>query len=224
MNQQDNKRKYNPDNIPPKGDDKKKPRFNIYWVYGIIFLTIIAWNFFRTVSSAGIETDQQKFYAMVLEGDVEAIKTVRNKKIVRVFVKPDSLKAKAAFYKQLLNLKPEEKNYEAAVAVKPDQPQLYFSIVDDKTFATQMAEFYKNNPTVKQIADKPGEEGEIISQIITSLLPILLIVLLFVMMMRKVGGPGGGGAGGGIFSIGKSKATLFEISILAMLPALMKPR
>jgi len=30
------------------------------------------------------------------------------------------------------------------------------------------------------------------------------------MMMRKVGGPGGGGGAGGIFSIGKSKATLFE--------------
>ena len=29
-------------------------------------------------------------------------------------------------------------------------------------------------------------------------------------MMRKVGGPGGGGGPGGIFSIGKSKATLFE--------------
>ena len=28
--------------------------------------------------------------------------------------------------------------------------------------------------------------------------------------MRKVGGPGGGGGAGGIFSIGKSKATLFE--------------
>ena len=67
MNQQDNKRKFNPDNIPPKGDDsnKKKPRFNIYWIYGIIFLTIIGWNFFRTVSSAGIETDQQQFYKMV---------------------------------------------------------------------------------------------------------------------------------------------------------------
>ena len=41
MNQQDSKKKFNPDNIPQKGDDKKKPRFNIYWVYGIIFLTII---------------------------------------------------------------------------------------------------------------------------------------------------------------------------------------
>ncbi|MBL7702305.1 MAG: ATP-dependent zinc metalloprotease FtsH [Ferruginibacter sp.] len=210
MNQQDSKRKFNPDNIPPKGDDKKKPKFNIYWVYGIIFLTIIAWNFFRTVSSAGIETDQQKFYSMVLQGDVVKMKTIRNKKIVRVFVSPDSLKNKAAFYKKALNVKADDKNYEAAVAVKPDQPQLFFSIVDDKTFATQMAEFYKNNPTVQQIPDQPDEEGEIFGQIITSLLPILLIVLLFVMMMRKVGGPGGGGAGGGIFSIGKSKATLFE--------------
>lgn len=210
MNQQDSKRKFNPDNIPPKGDDKKKPKFNIYWVYGIIFLTIIAWNFYRTVGSAGIETNQQQFYAMVLQGDVVKMKTIRNKKIVRVFVNTDSLKNKAAFYKKALNVKSDDKNYEAAVAVKADQPQLFFSIVDDKTFATQMAEFYKNNPTVQQIPDQPDEEGEIFGQIITSLLPILLIVLLFVMMMRKVGGPGGGGAGGGIFSIGKSKATLFE--------------
>ena len=69
MNQQDSKRKFNPDNIPSKGDDKKKPKFNIYWVYGIIFLTIIAWNFMRTVNSAGIETDQQKFFNRFGFGD-----------------------------------------------------------------------------------------------------------------------------------------------------------
>lgn len=210
MNQQDNKRKFNPDNIPPKGDDKKKPRFNLYWVYGIIFLIIIAWNFFRTVNSAGIEVDQQKFYAMVLKGDVAKIKTVGNKEIVRVYIKPDSLKVHADYYKQALNLKSDDKNYEAAVAVKGDQPQLYFNIVDDKTFALQMIEFYKNHPAIEQIVDVPAKEGEFFSQLVVNLLPILLIVLLFIMMMRKVGGPGGGGAGGGIFSIGKSKATLFE--------------
>lgn len=210
MNQQDSKRKFNPDNIPPKGDDKKKPKFNIYWVYGIIFLIIIAWNLLRTVSSAGIEINQQQFYAMVLQGDVAKIKTVGNKDIVRVFIKPDSLKAKVAFYKKILNVKPDDKNYDAAVAVKADQPQLVFNIIDDKTFSLQMIEFYKKYPSVEQVTDDPGKEGEWASQLITSLLPILLIVLLFVMMMRKVGGPGGGGAGGGIFSIGKSKATLFE--------------
>ncbi|MGB4844422.1 MAG: AAA family ATPase, partial [Ferruginibacter sp.] len=213
MNQQDSNRKFNPDNIPPKGDDpkNKKPRFSIYWVYGIIFLTIIAWNLFRTVSSAGIETDQQKFTEMVLQGDVVKMKTIRNKKIVRVFINPDSLKAKSGYYRQVLNQKADDKNYEAAVTVKADQPQLFFSIVDDKTFATQMADFYKENPQLlKKIPDSPDDEGEIFGQIISTLLPILLIVLLFIMMMRKVGGPGGGGGAGGIFSIGKSKATLFE--------------
>jgi AFG3 family protein len=210
MNQQNSKRKFNPDNIPPKGDDKKKPKFNIYWIYGVIFLTIIAWNFFRTVSSAGIEINQQKFYAMVLQGDVAKIKTVGNKDMVRVFIKPDSLNAKSAFYKQALDIKPDDKNYDAAKAVKGDQPQLFFNIIDDKTFALQMIEFYKKYPEVQQIIDVPEKEGEIFGQIISTLLPILLIVLLFVMMMRKVGGPGGGGGAGGIFSIGKSKATLFE--------------
>ena len=56
MNQQDSKKKFNPDNIPSKGDDKKKPKFNIYWIYGIIFLTIIAWNFYRTVDGTGIDS------------------------------------------------------------------------------------------------------------------------------------------------------------------------
>ncbi len=212
MNQQDSKRKFNPDNIPPKGDDsnKKKPRFNIYWIYGIIFLTIIGWNFFRTVSSAGIETDQQQFYKMVTNGDVVKMKTIGNKEIVRVFIQPDSLKNKSDYYRQALNKKPEDKNYEAALMVKPDQPQLFFNIVDDKTFALQMIEFYKTHPEVKQIVDSPEKEGEIFGQIVSTLLPILLIVLLFVMMMRKVGGPGGGGGAGGIFSIDKSKATLFE--------------
>ncbi len=210
MNQQDSNRKYNPDNIPPKGDDKKKPRFNVYWIYGIIFLVIIGVNLFRNVSNAGVETDQQMFYKMVLQGDVIKMKTIRNKKMVRVYISKDSLVAKPALYKQMLNTKADPKNYETVAAVKADQPQLYFSIVDDKTFATQMAEFYKNYPTVKQIPDSPDEEGEFIGQLISTLLPILLIVLLFIMMMRKVGGPGGGGGAGGIFSIGKSKATLFE--------------
>lgn len=209
---QDNNRKYNPDNIPPKGDDpqKRKPRFNIYWVYGIIFLSIVGWNLYRGVTNAGIETDQQKFYAMVLQGDVTRIKTIRNKKIVRVFINNDSLKTKAGLYKQLLNTKPEEKNYETAVNIKADQPQLYFSIIDDKTFADQMGEFYKKNPGLKEIADSPADEDQWLGQLITTLLPLLLIALLFIMMMRKVGGPGGGGGPGGIFSIGKSKATLFE--------------
>jgi AFG3 family protein len=204
------KRKINPGgNVPPgEGDPKKKPRFSIYWIYGIIFLMIIGYNLMRNVSTAGLETDQVTFKSMVMHGDVDKIKTIRNKKIVRVFVKPDSLKSRADFYTNALKGKD---NYNAALKInQPNTPQLVFSIVDDKTFASDMTEFYKKHPEVPEVSDSPDDEGELFGQIISTLLPILLIGLLFIMMMRKVGGGGSGGGPGGIFNIGKSKATLFD--------------
>ncbi len=47
------------------------------------------------------------------------------------------------------------------------------------------------------------------SEIFFSLLPILIIVALWIFMMRRMSG-GGTGPGGQIFSIGKSKAKLFD--------------
>ena len=191
---------------PSTGDDnqsKNKNRFNIYWIYGIVFAAIVGYNFLRTATGTGAETNQVKFTELVKQGDVEKITTIRNKKIVRIFIKKDSLENKAV-YKELFG-----KQFDNAI--KMPAPQLYFSIVDDKTFAAQMQDFYNKNPLITQIPDSPTDEGELFGQIISTLLPILLIGLLFVMMMRKVGGPGGGGGGaGGIFNIGKSKATLFD--------------
>ena len=201
------KRKFNPDNIPPIGDDnqqKNKNRFNIYWIYGLVFAGILVYNFTRNFTSAGFETNQIKFTELVKSGDVESIKTIRNKKIVRVFIKKDSLDKKMDFYKLLMG-----KQFD--IVSKAPGPQLFFPIVDEKTFASQMQDFYKKYPNIQEIADSPDDEGELFGQLVSTLLPILLIGLLFVMMMRKVGGPGGGSGGpGGIFNIGKSKATLFD--------------
>ena len=73
------KRKFNPDNIPPIGDDnqqKNKNRFNIYWVYGLVFAGILVYNFTRTFTTAGVETNQIKFTELVKQGDIESIKTI----------------------------------------------------------------------------------------------------------------------------------------------------
>ena len=213
MNQQNSNKKFGPDNnMPPTGEDpnKKKNKFNIYWIYGIIFVGIVAWNMFRSVSTEGIGTDKLKFYEMVKQGDVEKISIVSNKtpSIVRVFVKPESIKAKDSFYKALWKGEDAAKNFETLKKAKA--PQLFFTIGDPKTFTAQMEEeFYKQNPGVSKVPDDFANEGEWFGQLI-NLFPILLIILLFVLMMRKMGGPGGGGGPGGIFNIGKSKATLFE--------------
>ncbi len=209
MNQQNSNKKFGPDNTPPTGEDpnKKKNKFNIYWIYGIIFVGIVAWNMYRNVGSSGVETDQQKFYEMVKQADVEKIITMRNTKRVRVFIYKDSLIKKAAFYRNLLNDKENEKKYEAAV--KATAPQLFFSFKEIQSYSKELGDFYAKNPQINEIPDKPDDEGEWFSQLM-NIFPLLLIVLLFILMMRKMGGPGGGGGPGGIFNIGKSKATLFE--------------
>jgi len=183
MSQNNNKRNMNPDNMPPMGEDpqKKKSKFNIYWIYAVLFVSIIAYHMMTGASSAGVETDQQKFYQMVSQGDVEKIKTIRNKKIVRVFLNRDSVVAKAGLYKQMLNDKSDEKKYD--MVLKINQPQLYFSIIKDETFAKEMGEFYARNPMVRQVPDSPDDEGELFGQIISTLLPILLIGFLFILMM-----------------------------------------
>jgi AFG3 family protein len=196
-------RKVNPDGSPGEDDPKRRPRFNIYWVYGLIFAAIVGYNLMRNTGSGGVETDQLTFFQMVKNGDVERISTIRNKKLTRVFINRDSILKRAAWYRAVF-----KKEYDAVL--KSTQPQVYFNIIDDKTFSTQFADFVKANPGVRQVPDRPDEEGELFGQIISTLLPILLIGLLFVLMMRKVGGPGGGGGPGGIFNIGKSKAQLFD--------------
>ena len=209
------KKKVSPDGIPPVEDpQKKKNKFNIYWIYGIIFLSIVAYNLYRGVDRAGAEINQQNFFEILRAGDIEqgfnkdqektGIVVVRNKKIVHVFLKKDSVINKSGFYKSVLSPEP----YQGLT--KTENPQVNFSIAKDETFAKQLDDFYAQNPGVKKILPVYTEEGEWFAQILSTLLPILLIGFLFVLMMRKVGGPGGGGGPGGIFNIGKSKATLFD--------------
>ena len=206
-----------PDNTPGTGNDpnKKKNRFSIYWVYGIILLALIAYNLQRTVSTQGIEVNQGYLTQLIKTGDVvedrslESEKTglvvVRNKNIARMFLNKDSVAKKEAFYKTFLS----EEEYTALK--KSLTPQIYFNIAKDADLDKSLKEFYAAEPGIqKQIFPNYTEEGEVFGDLIKTLLPILLIGLLFIMMMRKAGGAGGAGGPGGIFSIGKSKATLFE--------------
>jgi cell division protease FtsH len=188
----------------PEDDPKKKPKLSIYWVYGIIFALIIGYNLIRTTTGTGVQINDTDFYTMLTKGDIDQIKTVGNKKLVRVYIDPQKLQEDAGYFETVFG-----QSYDEVKKMK-DGPQAYFSIIKDEVFATQLNQFYKDHPDLKRVPDKPGDEGELFGQIVSTLLPILLIALVFIMMMRKVGGGAGAGGPGGIFNIGKSKATLFE--------------
>src|SRR5665647_2680708 len=149
-----------PPGTPPDGDDpKKKPRLSIYWVYGIIFAVIIGYNLYRgSMGGSGVEINDINFYTMLRNGDVDQIKTVGNKKLVRVSINPQKLDSDASYFQSVFG-----PNYDEVKKIK-DGPQAYFGIIKDEVFANQLAQFYKDNPDVKRVPDKPGDEGELFGQ------------------------------------------------------------
>src|SRR5688572_31585772 len=97
-NTKTNKKKIVPNLNGTEDEQKKRPKFNIYWIYGLLFASIIGYNLIRGVSTSGVETNIESFKEMVKEGDVSEIKIIRNKKIVRVFIPQHSILRKRGFY------------------------------------------------------------------------------------------------------------------------------
>lgn len=187
-------------------DDKtprKGPRFNIYWIYAIIALGLIGYQFFaRPTSDSSTVNEQEFFRNMLAKGDVTKIDLVTNKDVVRVYINPDSLKSKEYYRSKL------PANYIA----DPKTPVFEFNISDSKTWPARFDQFYKdhNLPDTSKPDIEYKKEGEWYGPVANILITILLFVVMIFLFMRKMGGPAGGGGPGGIFNIGKSKAQLFE--------------
>jgi cell division protease FtsH len=179
------------DNTPRKG-----PRFSIYWVYAIIFAVLIGFQLFGPFSPNSTKTTPNNFKQMVLGGDVQKYVIIDNRKIVRVFLKPDSL---------------YEYQNKGTTKLNAEGPHYYFKITGED-FQKEMRDFVvANNIPPNQLEYEVETEKDWFSPILTTLFPVLIFIALFVLLMRKMGGGAGSGGGpGGIFNIGKSKATLFD--------------
>ena len=188
----------------PNRDDnnRKGPKFSIYWIYAIIFITLIGFVMYGPFAKRPTPINVGMFKTMLLNHHIEEYEEITNKNIVRVTIKKDSLK----YYTNLL-----PKNMTGQVDDRP--PQFSFEIND--RFRDEILDFKKENPAYfTSVEDDPYEsrkEKDWFSGILNFLLPVLLFIAIWVMLMRKMsGGAGSGGGPGGIFNIGKSKATLFD--------------
>jgi cell division protease FtsH len=187
------------------GDDKnqrKGPRFSIYWIYALVALFLIGYQVLRGVTPDASTITELKFRQdMLSKNDVEKIEPVKNKDVVRIYVKKDSLNKMV--YKELLGDK-----WTFVYNSKGPHFQFRYSKIED--YQEALDTYFKNNPQVEPVPVDPINDPEFFGPIVNFLFPLLMFALLFVLMMRKVGGPGGGGGPGGIFNIGKSKAQLFD--------------
>jgi AFG3 family protein len=191
-----------PDNNGPKKPKvPPMPKFNFYWIYGIIALIFIVINFLP--HDMAIKTTWFRVQNdMIMNNDVKSI-TIVNEKIAEVTLKDEAVKSEK--YKELKD---------RSIIGSESGPHYHFEIGDVTQFRADLkdaeAAYANQHPgTTIQIPVEYKTEKNLFGDIFFSMiLPILLLIGLWMFLMRRMGG--GAGGGGQIFSIGKSKAQLFD--------------
>ena len=67
----------------PLGDGPKMPKFNIYWIYGILFSVLLYATFFSKMAPDVNVISHNEFAKLMASGDVEKYVKVENKKVVQ---------------------------------------------------------------------------------------------------------------------------------------------
>ncbi len=189
--------------VGPGNEKRKGPRFNIYWIYGIIILSLLALQFF--VSNSNNPTHEHSFQEItpfMAKGEVTKLVVVNND-YVEVFLKPGAMPAPVQPDSKIpsLNMNNEK------------GPAFTFRIGSVDQFYNELHDAEQALPeNLRNITVTYDTRGDLLHSILNSIfLPLILLVGMWFLLMRKMGGgAGGAGGAGGIFNIGKSKAQLFE--------------
>jgi cell division protease FtsH len=190
----------NSDDLKPQDENKPNsrkpnlPKFNFYWIYGIIAIVMIGLYFMpRDFSKKTTWSDVRN--NMVLTHDVDKIIVV-NKEKAEVYIKKASLNNS------------KYKDVKSQGSFSEVGPQYYFEIGDVTTFEKNMDEAQKEFSQNEKIPVEYANTRET-SNFLVNWLPILLLIGFTFFMIRRMSG-GAGGGGSQIFNIGKSRAQLFD--------------
>ena len=67
----------------------KTPKFNFYWVYGIIFALFIGYQFLNSGNMSSKNLSQNEFENILLENDIEKI-VIINKTVADIYIKSEA--------------------------------------------------------------------------------------------------------------------------------------
>ncbi len=185
---------------PDKKKDNKNPKkkkginYNIFWIYGIIVVAILALQFwdFGAKPETVYWNDLSK---MIKEKEVLKI-TVINKEKAEVTLKPEVFNQKK--YDKLSEKKMDEEG-----------PHFLFRISSPEVFHKQLQDIQKDLAEEDVIFYASETRKDFSGEILSWIIPIGILIVIWVFVFRRMGG-GGGAMGGGIFNMGKSKAKMFN--------------
>jgi AFG3 family protein len=175
----------------------KPPKFNPYWIYGVIAILFIVVNFYLTGSKGPVETTWNKVRTtMLASSDIDRM-VVINKEKAHIYLKTDRVSK-------------YEKEMEGTFT-KPSEmgPHFYFVIGSIETFERNLSEAQESMEESQRIEPEYRNERNWMGELLWTIGPFVLIILLWLWIFRRMSKGAGGGAGG-IFSVGKSQAKVFD--------------
>jgi len=188
----------------PFNQGNKKPKeikFNFTWiVYAIIFSILLSFLFFGN-DNPNEKVSYTEFKKMLPQNDIKEINMVINNHYAEVFLKDEALSKKE--YKKYI-----PKQSFLSQLKKPANFKVVFG--DLQNFEKYLDESKKQYNL--DFIHKNDIYKDTLGDMLVSFLPFLLLIGVWIFFMRRMSGGAGGGAGGPgqIFSIGKSKAKLFD--------------
>ncbi len=195
MSEDNNNKKDKSNKFPnqnPKGPGFK---INIWYVYIFIILMFIGWNFM----SGGLSMSDPKkiglteFFKYLEEGDFDKV-IIYNKTTAEAFLKEESLSDPQ-----------HEKVPKVDVLGKViNGPHYKLEIGNDEIFQNRLQKAYEEGKLNAYTPETTSDWTDLLP-----FLPIVIFIAIWIYMMRRMSGAGGSG-GGQIFSIGRSRAKLFD--------------
>ncbi|MCO5260435.1 MAG: ATP-dependent zinc metalloprotease FtsH [Crocinitomicaceae bacterium] len=194
-----------------KNNNKKSP-FSIYWIYAILGIGLIAYQYYYSSNNRIPLKTMAQFETLADSGYVENVAIIINKLRVDIRLSDEGIEylnnTDNTQFKTIKNYLKKDKDFRS----RNTGPYfLELNISDNGNFEKKLE---KINEDLKQhnrseITYTSETEYDYLTNILGFLLPIILIFALWMFIMRRMSG-GGGGPGGQIFNIGKSRAQVFD--------------
>ena len=169
---------------------KNMPRFNLSWLYMFIAMTI-AYLYFTSDGSSGIDKQLSytEFKTMVNKGYASKI-IAYNDNTVDMYIKPE-------FVKEVF--KDDYKKVGRS-------PSMHVEVGSMETLDKFLEKAQEDGNFTGEISYE--KKSDMFGTIFWNIAPIFFIIAIWIFIMRRMGNGGGGGVNP--FSVGKSKAQVYE--------------
>ncbi|MCD8296613.1 MAG: ATP-dependent zinc metalloprotease FtsH [Prevotella sp.] len=174
--------------------NNKMPKFSMNWIYIIVIIGLIAVYMMGgdTISgSTNKKVSYAEFKSYVEKGYASRVVINKDESVLKMYVKSE-------YIRKVFNAGTKETGKEPYLSVE-------FGSTDQvETYLDKEREAGKFSGDL----DYENKKGNDFLNLLISIAPILFIVIIWLFFMRRMGG--GSSGGGGVFSVGKSKAKMYE--------------